>query len=295
MRRLGSRYFEVRTSNKSTNLTPRLFASTSRVSRVGFARAFSIRLTAACSIPTFAAKSSWVQPFSRRRRRTARASAFATCVSRDGKRSPNPDRTIATTSAGPSKRVHMTYHIFAPLALHDGLLATVIQMPRSPLTVRVAETLKDVAVLAIAAPYARLCRWHRRRARHVSSWNRRDRHVWADSRFRRARCPRWYRPNNVADADADAHRGSASVDRKESLLFGSGENVTAQEGPVPVVFGEFVTGSVVISSGLSTEEIGTNPTVNSEGIFAPSWGCSLAAWRARSFSCRGGAALGQHC
>jgi predicted phage tail protein len=57
--------------------------------------------------------------------------------------------------------------------------------------------------------------------------------------------------------------GSASVDRKESFLFGSGENVTAQGGPVPVVFGEFVTGSVVISSGLSTEEMGTDPTVNS--------------------------------
>lgn len=51
--------------------------------------------------------------------------------------------------------------------------------------------------------------------------------------------------------------GSASVDRKESFLFGSGENVTTQGGPVPVVFGEFVIGSVVASSGLSTEEMGT--------------------------------------
>lgn len=57
--------------------------------------------------------------------------------------------------------------------------------------------------------------------------------------------------------------GSATQDRKESFLFGSAENVTAQGVPVPLVFGEFVTGSVVISAGLSTEELGTNPTVNS--------------------------------
>jgi predicted phage tail protein len=57
--------------------------------------------------------------------------------------------------------------------------------------------------------------------------------------------------------------GSASQDRKESFLFGSAENVTAQGGPVPLVFGEWVTGSVVISAGLNTEELGTDPTVNS--------------------------------
>lgn len=56
--------------------------------------------------------------------------------------------------------------------------------------------------------------------------------------------------------------GNASVDRKESFLFGSGENVTVQGVPVPLVFGEFVTGSVVVSSGLSTEELGTNPGVD---------------------------------
>jgi predicted phage tail protein len=57
--------------------------------------------------------------------------------------------------------------------------------------------------------------------------------------------------------------GSASVDRKESFLFGSADNVTAQGVPVPIGFGEFVTGSVVISVGLSTEEIGTDASVNS--------------------------------
>jgi predicted phage tail protein len=53
--------------------------------------------------------------------------------------------------------------------------------------------------------------------------------------------------------------GSAAVDRRDSFLFGSADNVTAQGVPVPLVFGEFVVGSVVISAGLSTEEIGTDP------------------------------------
>ena len=54
----------------------------------------------------------------------------------------------------------------------------------------------------------------------------------------------------------------SSQDRRESFLFGSGENVTTQGGPVPLVFGEFVVGSVVVSSGLSTEEIGGGAAVN---------------------------------
>jgi predicted phage tail protein len=51
--------------------------------------------------------------------------------------------------------------------------------------------------------------------------------------------------------------GSAAVDRRESFLFGSADNVTRQGVPVPIGFGEFVTGSVVISVGLSTEDITT--------------------------------------
>jgi predicted phage tail protein len=51
--------------------------------------------------------------------------------------------------------------------------------------------------------------------------------------------------------------GSADVDRRESFLFGSADNVTRQGVPVPIGFGEFVTGSVVISVGLSTEDITT--------------------------------------
>lgn len=57
--------------------------------------------------------------------------------------------------------------------------------------------------------------------------------------------------------------GSASVDTKASFLFGSADNVTQQGVPVPVGFGEFVSGSVVISVGLSTEELGTDTSVDS--------------------------------
>jgi predicted phage tail protein len=61
--------------------------------------------------------------------------------------------------------------------------------------------------------------------------------------------------------------GSASVDTKASFLFGSADNVTKQGVPVPIGFGEFVVGSVVVSVGLSTEELGTDTSVNS-GILA---------------------------
>lgn len=58
--------------------------------------------------------------------------------------------------------------------------------------------------------------------------------------------------------------GKGPEDRKESFLFGSTENVTAQGGPVPVVVGRFFVGSVVVSSGLSTEEMTTG--ASSEGV-----------------------------
>ncbi len=61
--------------------------------------------------------------------------------------------------------------------------------------------------------------------------------------------------------------GSAAADRKESFLFGSADNVTAQGVPVPIGFGEFVGGSVVVSVGLSTEEMGSNPAVNSGVLY----------------------------
>jgi len=62
--------------------------------------------------------------------------------------------------------------------------------------------------------------------------------------------------------------GTASVDTKASFLFGSADNVTQQGVPVPLVFGEFVTGSVVISVGLSTEELNTGGVLNSGIVFS---------------------------
>jgi predicted phage tail protein len=62
--------------------------------------------------------------------------------------------------------------------------------------------------------------------------------------------------------------GSAAADRKDSFLFGSADNVTTQGGPVPVVFGEFVTGSTVISVGLTTEDTGS-------GAAAPNFGQAI--------------------
>jgi predicted phage tail protein len=49
--------------------------------------------------------------------------------------------------------------------------------------------------------------------------------------------------------------GSAQQDRRESFLFGGQENTGAQGGPVPLVFGEFVVGSTVVSAGLAAERI----------------------------------------
>ncbi|MCV0384900.1 MAG: hypothetical protein K5821_00480 [Nitrobacter sp.] len=48
--------------------------------------------------------------------------------------------------------------------------------------------------------------------------------------------------------------GEAAADRNESFLFGSADNVVTEGGPVPLVFGEWVTGSTVISVGLTTED-----------------------------------------
>lgn len=62
--------------------------------------------------------------------------------------------------------------------------------------------------------------------------------------------------------------GKGAEDRRESFLFGSAENVTAQGGPVPVVFGEFVVGSVVISSGLSTEEMTAGSSSVATAVFS---------------------------
>lgn len=49
--------------------------------------------------------------------------------------------------------------------------------------------------------------------------------------------------------------GSAQADRKDSFLFGGQDNVVTQGGPVPLVYGQFQVGSVVISQGLDVEQL----------------------------------------
>lgn len=49
--------------------------------------------------------------------------------------------------------------------------------------------------------------------------------------------------------------GSAAQDQRESFLFGGQVNVTTQGGPVPLVYGRFLVGSVLVSAGLAVEQI----------------------------------------
>lgn len=62
--------------------------------------------------------------------------------------------------------------------------------------------------------------------------------------------------------------GSADADRKDSFLFGGQENVITQGGPVPLVYGQFEVGSVVVSEGLDVEQIltGDQPTVTASVV-----------------------------
>jgi predicted phage tail protein len=52
--------------------------------------------------------------------------------------------------------------------------------------------------------------------------------------------------------------GGSATDPKASFLFGGQDNVTTQGGPVPLVYGLFRTGSVVISAGIDTEELSSS-------------------------------------
>lgn len=49
-------------------------------------------------------------------------------------------------------------------------------------------------------------------------------------------------------------------DKTTSYLFSGTDNVTVQGGPVPLVFGTFLVGSVVISAGLNVEQIPSGST-----------------------------------
>lgn len=50
--------------------------------------------------------------------------------------------------------------------------------------------------------------------------------------------------------------GNASVDQMQSFLFGGLTNVATQGGPVPLVYGRMRVGSVEVSVGVTTEQLG---------------------------------------
>lgn len=65
--------------------------------------------------------------------------------------------------------------------------------------------------------------------------------------------------------------GSAQgpAERKDSFLFGGQVNIATQGGPVPLVYGRFEVGSVVVSAGLETQQIASTappPTLTGEEL-----------------------------
>lgn len=54
---------------------------------------------------------------------------------------------------------------------------------------------------------------------------------------------------------------------KPSAVFNGAINVTVQGGPVPLVYGRFVVGTVVISAGVEVETIYTAPAYSKSGAF----------------------------
>lgn len=55
----------------------------------------------------------------------------------------------------------------------------------------------------------------------------------------------------------DTAGGSAPADQRPSFLFNGPINISSPGYPVPLIYGEFKTGSVVISVGASSEEVTT--------------------------------------
>lgn len=48
---------------------------------------------------------------------------------------------------------------------------------------------------------------------------------------------------------------AAAVDPRKSFVFQGAENVSAQGGPVPVVYGRMLVGSIVVSSSITVEDV----------------------------------------
>jgi predicted phage tail protein len=49
--------------------------------------------------------------------------------------------------------------------------------------------------------------------------------------------------------------GGAEDDPRKSYSFSGVQNVSRQNVPVPIVYGEMIVGSIVISAGISTDKV----------------------------------------
>lgn len=60
---------------------------------------------------------------------------------------------------------------------------------------------------------------------------------------------------------APSAQSSESVDKRESFLFSGALNRVEQGNPIPIVYGEFLVGSVTVSAGLDVEDV----VINADG------------------------------
>ena len=59
----------------------------------------------------------------------------------------------------------------------------------------------------------------------------------------------------LTQAPTASYDAGDSTDQRASFLFNGPVNVASQGVPVPIVYGEVITGSVVVSSGISSERV----------------------------------------
>lgn len=64
--------------------------------------------------------------------------------------------------------------------------------------------------------------------------------------------------NGISKMLTPSAKTPKNKDQKESFMLDATGNLTEQGNPVPIVIGEVFTGSVVVSTGITTEEIPTN-------------------------------------
>ncbi|NBT52728.1 MAG: tail assembly protein, partial [Marivivens sp.] len=62
-------------------------------------------------------------------------------------------------------------------------------------------------------------------------------------------------PSRARARDSFTPENNEIADNRASYIFNGAENLTAQGNPVPILYGRMRVGSVVISAGLSVEDI----------------------------------------